>query len=506
MFASLVQGPLLRLFLVGALLLALQSTRVRRPAPGRHQPAGRARPGGGRRRRRRARRRARSPGSCSACSTTSTSARRSGRRRSRWASAGYLAGYVTAITVRPPWWLAGAVRRARRGGRARRRCPIIRAFVGEEHPFGTHYARRRRRRRHRRAWCSARCSCPSAAGACASSSRSGRRPGRTCEPHVRRPARPDAHRTGQTVAMAADKRAARLGVLALVATLLFGAMGTRLWFLQTVQADSLQQVVDARKTKTVRLVPERGRIFDADGRILADNQPVLSVAVDWEVINRQNRPGRAVQPPVGLGRRARRRDGGALRRQPLQPLQAAADRRGRRRERGHRHRGAQRGLPRRRRSSGAGSGCTRTPRWPATSSATWARSRPRTRRTTTASATTRRSAARTSGGPGSSCPTRRQLHGKWGEVTYEVDAANRIVREISRSEPVNGMDVQLSIDLDLQQYTERLLQTQLRRDAPASAPANPEVTKPDGVTRARSTRASPSARASTTRRRPARRP
>ena len=55
--------------------------------------------------------------------------------------------------------------------------------------------------------------------------------------------------------MPADKRATRLGVLAVVAALLFGAMGARLWFLQTVQADSLQETVDARKTKTVRLVP-----------------------------------------------------------------------------------------------------------------------------------------------------------------------------------------------------------------------------------------------------------
>jgi penicillin-binding protein 2 len=86
--------------------------------------------------------------------------------------------------------------------------------------------------------------------------------------------------------MAADKRAARLGVLAVVAALLFGAVGTRLWFLQTVQAESLQQTVDARKTKTVRLLPERGRIFDAKGRIVADNERVLTVAVEWDVIRR----------------------------------------------------------------------------------------------------------------------------------------------------------------------------------------------------------------------------
>ena len=93
-------------------------------------------------------------------------------------------------------------------------------------------------------------------------------------------------RPRQTGAMPADKRAMRLGVLAVVAALLFSTMGVRLWFLQTVQAESLQQTVDARKTKTVRLVPERGRILDATGRILADNQRVLAVSVDWDVIRR----------------------------------------------------------------------------------------------------------------------------------------------------------------------------------------------------------------------------
>ena len=80
------------------------------------------------------------------------------------------------------------------------------------------------------------------------------------------------------------------------------------------------------------------------------------------------------------------------------------------------------------------------------------------------------------------------LHGKWGEVTYEVDAANRIVREISSEAPVNGMDVQLSIDLDLQQYTERLLQTQLRADAPVQRRRTRRSPSPTASRRARSTR------------------
>ena len=60
-----------------------------------------------------------------------------------------------------------------------------------------------------------------------------------------------------------------------------------------------------------------------------------------------------------------------------------------------------------------------------------------------------------------------------GQRVYEVDANNRIVREISCEAPVNGMDIQLSIDLDLQQYAERLLQTQLRLQARSSRRPTP---------------------------------
>ena len=71
------------------------------------------------------------------------------------------------------------------------------------------------------------------------------------------------------------------------------------------------------------------------------------------------------------------------------------------------------------------------------------------------------------------------LHGQWGEIVYEVDSHGNIVREISRTDAVNGMDIQLSIDLDMQQYAERLLQTQLRLKRAFTAP-NPIVEKPDG--------------------------
>jgi penicillin-binding protein 2 len=282
-------------------------------------------------------------------------------------------------------------------------------------------------------------------------------------------------------------------VLAVVAALLFGAMGARLWFLQTVQAESLQQTVDARKTKTVRLVPERGRIFDAE----AGSSPTTSGA------DRQRRLGRDPRDTdraqlftrlsgwldVPVADMEARYDAKLYSRYKPLPLKedvapnvavAIQER--------------SRGLPRRLDRHGW-KRVYPYARWPATCSATWARSPPTTSSTTRTSATTRRSTARRSGG-------RRRavdgdaLHGKWGEVVYEVDANNRIVRQLSYEAPVNGEDVQLSIDLDLQQYAERLLQTQLAPEAPVHV-AEPEVTKPDG-TRGPLDEHSPSGRRCTT--------
>jgi penicillin-binding protein 2 len=279
--------------------------------------------------------------------------------------------------------------------------------------------------------------------------------------------------------MGADKRAARLGILALVALLMFGALGTRLWFLQTVQAEELQQSVDARKTKTVRLVPERGRIFDAKGRILADNQQVLTVAVDWDVIRRGTdraelfrRLSGWLQVPVG--EMEARYDSNRYSR--YKPLPLAED------------------VP----EDVAIALLERIEDFPGVTIVTgWKRVYPYAPLAAHVigymGAITREDEAHykelgydTSlggelvGRAGLELAYEELLHGKWGEVVYEVDASNRIVRELRRTEPVNGMDIQLSIDLELQQYSERLLQTQLQLRRLFTA-RNPEVVKPNGT-------------------------
>jgi penicillin-binding protein 2 len=71
------------------------------------------------------------------------------------------------------------------------------------------------------------------------------------------------------------------------------------------------------------------------------------------------------------------------------------------------------------------------------------------------------------------------LHGTWGRQVFEVDAANRPVRLIEDIPPLNGFDIQLTIDLDFQQYAEQAIETTLKARRTQTAP-NPKVKKPNG--------------------------
>ena len=80
----------------------------------------------------------------------------------------------------------------------------------------------------------------------------------------------------------------RLSILGVVALLLMGALGTRLWFLQMVDSKGLDQRVETLRTRVVRLAPERGRIFDSRGRILADNDARQPARFTFQPISRKS--------------------------------------------------------------------------------------------------------------------------------------------------------------------------------------------------------------------------
>ena len=273
--------------------------------------------------------------------------------------------------------------------------------------------------------------------------------------------------------MAVDKRSSRLGILAVVAVILLGVLGTRLWFLQGTQQAVYQQKVAASKTRVVYVPPERGRIFDAEGRILADNRQVMTIAVDWSVIRKQRsrdelfeRLSGPLQVPVielqqrydpCYGAPAIPKCNKGQIYSPLRPLPLKEDVD----------------------QETVNFLLERSEDYPGISvQEDWKRVYPYA---PLASHVVGYLGAITAGtldeyrdqgyNPdervgqfGVEKSMESQLHGSWGKKVYEIDAAGNIVGEDFDQEvdPVAGQDIQLSIDLDVQQYAEQALQTELR--------------------------------------------
>ncbi|MEY3690696.1 MAG: penicillin-binding protein 2, partial [Actinomycetota bacterium] len=84
--------------------------------------------------------------------------------------------------------------------------------------------------------------------------------------------------------MPRERRMSRMAVLGTVAMTLGSLLTVRLWFLQAVDSGALQERVREVRTRTVKITPERGRIFDLKGRIVADNERILTVTIDRPVI------------------------------------------------------------------------------------------------------------------------------------------------------------------------------------------------------------------------------
>ncbi len=69
-------------------------------------------------------------------------------------------------------------------------------------------------------------------------------------------------------------------MLAFVGLTLFGAMFARLWYLQALESESLQAEAVANVLQPVFEQARRGRILDRSGRVIVDNQVVQVVTID----------------------------------------------------------------------------------------------------------------------------------------------------------------------------------------------------------------------------------
>ena len=276
--------------------------------------------------------------------------------------------------------------------------------------------------------------------------------------------------------MQGDRRNRRLAALGIVAALFFTAIGIRVWFLQVIDAATLQQRVEFSARRTVTLLPQRGRIFDSQGRILADNARVLTVTIDRSVVppacgpnaprSREIRytkfwnllSGPLNVPPDNL--EARFCSNRYVPQEPV-PLKEGIT--------------EEQGLYlMERREQYPGIEVIETYRRlypyaplashmvgylgaiPADNKAT------RDVNETDVYKQKGYLLSERVGVAGVERTYEDVLHGTSGRRVYEVDANGRVLRTVEEVPPVNGQDIQLSVDLRIQQFAEQTLETELR--------------------------------------------
>jgi penicillin-binding protein 2 len=84
-----------------------------------------------------------------------------------------------------------------------------------------------------------------------------------------------------------DSSRLRLSVLGMVVLSLFAALLARLWFLQVMASPTYRVEAQQNSVRVVQTEGPRGRILDRNGKVLADNRVVLAVVVRRDEIGRR---------------------------------------------------------------------------------------------------------------------------------------------------------------------------------------------------------------------------
>lgn len=85
--------------------------------------------------------------------------------------------------------------------------------------------------------------------------------------------------------MSIDTSRHRLGLLAVAALSLFGALFARLWVLQVVEGDTLALQAEGNAQQEVIVPAPRGRILDRNGVVLVDNREAIVLGLDRQVVD-----------------------------------------------------------------------------------------------------------------------------------------------------------------------------------------------------------------------------
>jgi penicillin-binding protein 2 len=255
-----------------------------------------------------------------------------------------------------------------------------------------------------------------------------------------------------------------------------------LWFLQAVDAPGLEVRVQEVRTRTIKLTPERGRIFDVKGRVVASNERLLTITMDRGVIAKDLARAQMwdrLSGALGMSFKQLEDRYKSKRYDQLQPLplkeDVSEDLAVYLRERSEDYPGIDIREDWRR----------EYPYAPMASHVIGFLGAIRESETSYYKNLGYDPDSRI-GQFGVEQTYESVLRGTPGYVKYEVDSRGRFLRQLDRKEPVPGFDLQLTIDLDLQQFTERALQNEImvrrRTEAPTVLlngepdPAYPEIT------------------------------
>ncbi|MBW3645085.1 MAG: penicillin-binding protein 2 [Actinobacteria bacterium] len=92
--------------------------------------------------------------------------------------------------------------------------------------------------------------------------------------------------------MTVDSPRLRLGIVGVVTLSLFAALFARLWFLQVLNAGEYEVAAERNQQRVIPLPAPRGRILDRNGAILVDNRASNVVTVNRAELNRHSEPER----------------------------------------------------------------------------------------------------------------------------------------------------------------------------------------------------------------------
>lgn len=97
-----------------------------------------------------------------------------------------------------------------------------------------------------------------------------------------------------------DALVVRLAVFGIIVLVAFGALFSRLWFLQVLDVENYRALAKDNRVRFVYSEPNRGRILDRNGVVLVDNHKTLAVTIDRQIVDTAVEEGQTLGRLSGL--------------------------------------------------------------------------------------------------------------------------------------------------------------------------------------------------------------